>query len=55
VKTNLKPYDYVVTAILLRAKARLGAAIELTSDGGDSGFEQGRDLIRRTFGSGEPA
>lgn len=57
-KTAYKPYDAVVTAILIRAKKIYGNCITVSSDGNWSRREQddygnwskGRDLYERVFG-----
>ena len=54
VKTAFLPYDALVTAVLLRASCRLGAAIEVCSDGCWDDWAVGRDLVAATFPS-EPA
>ena len=59
-KTNYKPYDAVVTAILIRAKSIYGSCVEISSDGdwegnpnfpdGYGSWENGRELYERVFG-----
>lgn len=49
-KTAFKPYDEVVTAVLIRAKYYFGEALSVGSDGYWSEWQAGRDLYERTFG-----
>lgn len=49
-ETNFKPYDLAVTAVLVRAKERLGNEIHVSSDGLDRGFEEAKKLCRELFG-----
>lgn len=59
-KTNHKPYDAVVTAILIRAKVIYGDSVQIGSDGdwesnpnfsdGYGSWENGRELYERVFG-----
>lgn len=49
-KTAHRPYDAVVTAILVAAKARLGDRIEISSDGGDEDWADGFELADRLLG-----
>lgn len=53
-KTRGLPYDEIVTASLLAAKARLGDAIRLSSDGDAPDWEDGRDLAFRALGHEVP-
>lgn len=49
-KTNGKPYDMVVVAILIQAKKIFGDEIRLKSDGNWDDWEGGRFLYETTFG-----
>ena len=49
-KTAMKPYDAVVTAILIRAKSIYGSCVEISSDGGWGDWQAGRDLYQQVFG-----
>lgn len=49
-KTAMKPYDAVVTAILIRAKTIYGSCVEISSDGGWSDWKKGRELYETVFG-----
>jgi len=53
-KTAYKPYDAVVTAILIRAKVIYGQLIRIGSDGSWDEWETGRDLYELTFGEEAP-
>lgn len=56
-KTAYKPYDTVVTAILLRASQHYGTLVNVTSDGSWSEWTDGLSLYEQTFGvpyTGEP-
>lgn len=53
-KTAYKPYDAVVTAILIRAKVIYGKLVDIRSDGGWSEWQAGRDLYEATFGEQAP-
>jgi hypothetical protein len=53
-KTAYKPYDAVVTAILLRAKVIYGKCVEVSSDGNWDDWKQGRDLYEKVFGESAP-
>ena len=53
-KTAHKPYDAVVTAILIRAKTIYGNCVEIYSDGNWDDWKDGRDLYERTFGETAP-
>ena len=53
-KTAQKPYDAVVTAILIRAKVIYGDIVDIGSDGDwETDWQAGRDLYEKVFG--EPA
>ena len=49
-KTAMKPYDAVVTAILIRAKEIYGSCVSISSDGDWSEWQDGRDLYEAVFG-----
>lgn len=49
-KTAYKPYDAVVTAILLRSKQYYGKLVDVYSDGLWSEWLEGRKLYEQTFG-----
>lgn len=49
-KTAQKPYDAVVTAILIRAKEIYGSCVSISSDGDWSEWKDGRDLYEAVFG-----
>jgi hypothetical protein len=49
-KTAMKPYDAVVTAILIRAKQIYGSCVSVSSDGDWSEWQAGRDLYEAVFG-----
>ena len=53
-KTAMKPYDAVVTAILIRAKSIYGSCVEISSDGDWSEWQAGRELYQRVFGEVAP-
>ena len=53
-KTAMKPYDAVVTAILIRAKSIYGSCVEISSDGDWSDWQAGRELYQRVFGEVAP-
>ena len=48
-KTAYKPYDAVVTAILLRAKYHYGELVSVRSDGTWDEWLAGRELYRQVF------
>lgn len=48
-KTVYKPYDEVVTAVLICAKHHFGDTIEINSDGNWGQWIDGRILYQRTF------
>lgn len=50
-KTAEKPYDAVVTAILIHAKTILGDAIEIKSDGNWDEWDSGKVLYETVFDS----
>jgi hypothetical protein len=50
-KTNQKPYDTVVTAVLIRAKVIYGSCVDIGSDGGwETDWQNGRWLYEKVFG-----
>jgi len=49
-KTAMKPYDAVVTAILIRAKEIYGSCVSVSSDGDWNEWKDGRDLYEAVFG-----
>jgi len=49
-KTAYKPYDVVVTAILIRAKQIYGSCVKISSDGDWQDWQAGRELYERVFG-----
>jgi hypothetical protein len=49
-KTAMKPYDAVVTAILIRAKEIYGSCVSISSDGNWSEWQDGRELYEAVFG-----
>lgn len=49
-KTAMKPYDAVVTAILIRAKQIYGSCVSISSDGDWSEWKAGRDIYEAVFG-----
>ena len=59
-KTAYKPYDDVVTAVLIRAGQLLGSEYmegcnrgEISSDGNWDEWENGRELVKKVFPSDE--
>ena len=48
-KTAYKPYDAVVTAILIRAKHIYGSCVSISSDGDWHEWQTGRELYERVF------
>lgn len=50
VKTARKPYDAVVVALLLLLKDVYGNAVDLSSDGSWSEWQDGRDLYAKVYG-----
>ena len=53
-KTAYKPYDAVVTAILIRAKVIYGSCVRISSDGEWHEWQAGRDLYETVFGEVAP-
>lgn len=53
-KTAHKPYDTVVTAVLIRAKVIYGECVDIRSDGNWSDWQLGRELYERVFGELAP-
>ncbi len=53
-KTQYRPYDAVVTAILIRAKVIYGSCVDVRSDGSWSEWQAGRDLYESVFGEEAP-
>jgi hypothetical protein len=53
-KTNHKPYDAVVTAVLIRAKVIYGQLVDVYSDGSWEDWQTGRDLYEKVFGEVAP-
>jgi hypothetical protein len=49
-KTNYKPYDAVVTAILIRAKHIYGSCVSVSSDGNWDEWAAGRMMYELVFG-----
>jgi hypothetical protein len=49
-KTAMKPYDAVVTAILIRAKSIYGSCVRISSDGEWHEWQAGRDMYEAIFG-----
>ena len=49
-KTAYKPYDAVVTAILIRAKTIYGSCVRISSDGEWQEWQAGRDMYETIFG-----
>lgn len=50
-KTAYKPYDAVVTAVLIRAKELYGDAVRVVSDGSWAEWADGRALYEQVFGT----
>lgn len=48
-KTAYKPYDAVITAILIRAKHIYGSYVSISSDGDWHEWQTGRELYERVF------
>ena len=46
----MKPYDAVVTAILIRAKTIYGSCVSISSDGDWHEWQAGRDMYEAIFG-----
>jgi hypothetical protein len=49
-KTAYKPYDAVVTAILIRAKTIYGSCVRISSDGEWQEWQAGREMYEAIFG-----
>ena len=49
-KTAMKPYDAVVTAILIRAKSIYGSCVSISSDGEWQDWQAGREMYETVFG-----
>ena len=49
-RETVRPYDAVVTAILIRAKVHYGNAIEVSSDGDWVEWERGVQLVKDALG-----
>lgn len=49
-KTAYKPYDAVVTAILIRAKTIYGDCVRISSDGDWQEWQAGREMYQTVFG-----
>jgi len=49
-KTAYKPYDAVVTAILIRAKTIYGDCVRISSDGDWQEWQAGREMYETVFG-----
>lgn len=49
-KTNYKPYDATVTAILIRAKHIYGSNVSISSDGDWQDWQAGREIYETVFG-----
>lgn len=52
-KTAYKPYDIAVTACLVIAKHHLGDKIQISSDGNDSEWNDGKKLCQKVLGYGQ--
>lgn len=48
--THYKPYDLLVTAVIVRLKEHLGDAIQISSEDPEHGFEDAKRLCRELFG-----
>jgi hypothetical protein len=53
-KTAHKPYDAVVTAVLIRAKVIYGKLVKVRSDGNWSDWQDGRKIYEAVFGEVAP-
>lgn len=53
-KTARKPYDAVVTAILIRAKVIYGSCVSVSSDGDWEDWSSGRELYESVFWEAAP-
>jgi hypothetical protein len=51
-KTARKPYDLAVTAALIRLAYHFPEGVEISSDGNEGEWEEGRALCERLFGVG---
>lgn len=49
-KTAFKPYDAVITAILIRAKTIYGDCVRISSDGDWQDWQAGREMYQTVFG-----
>ena len=49
-KTAYKPYDAVITAILIRAKTIYGDCVRISSDGEWQEWQAGREMYETVFG-----
>jgi hypothetical protein len=49
-KTAHKPYDAVITAILIRAKTIYGDCVRISSDGNWQDWQAGREMYQTVFG-----
>ena len=49
-KTAYKPYDAVITAILIRAKTIYGDCVRISSDGDWQDWQAGREMYQTVFG-----
>ncbi len=49
-KTAMKPYDAVITAILIRAKTIYGNCVNISSDGEWQDWQAGREMYQTVFG-----
>ncbi len=54
-KTQYRPYDAVVTAVLIRAKVIYGDLVTVRSDGSWSEWQAGRDIYEAVFGELAPS
>ena len=52
VKTNYRPYDLAVNACLIVAKHHLGDILEVSSDGGEKDWADGKALCQHFLGYG---
>jgi len=51
-KTARKPYDLAATACLVALKKHFGEEFDISSDGGERGFADGKKLCQSLFGYG---
>lgn len=49
-KTNHKPYDLLVTAVMILYKHHFGDVVQISGDGGSEGFADGTRLVNQTLG-----